>query len=73
MKIVRHAICSQRESKPVVRRVCDTLVGAENLLQDIREAEAHDPEQDYWIIELGPECETWRVFENVGEVSHGAA
>ncbi len=60
MILTRYAICSERKRKPVTRLVCDTRAQAEAELERIRKAELEDPESDYWIVELGSECEAWR-------------
>lgn len=59
IKVV-YAVCSERARKPVTRAVCGSRPEAEQLLQRLRREEATDPEQSYWIAELGPESEAWR-------------
>ena len=64
MLIHRFVVCSERDQKPVSRVVCDSRIQAEEALLKIREDDADDPEEKYWIAELGPECETWRASDN---------
>jgi hypothetical protein len=59
IKVV-YAVCSERMHKPVTRAVLDTRAQAEQLLQKLRRDEAEDPDEAYWIAELGPESEAWR-------------
>ena len=60
MIVVRYAICSTRAAKPLTRLVADTLQDAERALERLRQQELSDPEDAYWIAELGPECDAWR-------------
>ena len=60
MMMTRYAVCSQSGSKPVTRIVCDTKPEAERALARIKELDAAHMEAEYWIAELGPECEAWR-------------
>ena len=60
MILTRYAICSERKRKPITRLVCDTRAQAEAELERIRKEDHEDPESDYWIVELGSECEAWR-------------
>jgi hypothetical protein len=65
---VVYAVCSEREHKPVTRSVLPTRADAEQHLLRLRREEAGDPEESYWIAELGPESESWRrlIGESVG-------
>jgi hypothetical protein len=60
MIVVRYAVCSAREAKPVTRLVADTRQEAERALERMRQHDAGGPEDAYWIAELGPECDAWR-------------
>jgi hypothetical protein len=60
MITVRYAVCSERDGKPVTRGVVETRADADRLLEKLRQNEAASPEQQYWIAELGPECDAWR-------------
>lgn len=60
MIVTRYAVCSARKQKPVTRAVCDSRAEAEKVLGRIRERDVRDPEESYWIAELGPESEAWR-------------
>ncbi len=59
MIVVRYAVCSARERKPVTRLVCESRGEAERELERLRRQD-NDPESEYWLAELGPECEAWR-------------
>ena len=59
MIVVRYAVCSEREHKPIVRGVFDSRPEAERRLEELRRAE-DDPATHYWTAELGPECDAWR-------------
>lgn len=59
IKVV-YAVCSERAHKPVMRAIVETRAQAEQLLQKLRRDEAEDPEEAYWIAELGPESAAWR-------------
>ena len=59
MIIVRYAVCSERDNKPVTRAVCDSKADAERELQRTRERDG-EAATTYWVAELGPECEAWR-------------
>jgi hypothetical protein len=60
MIIVRYAVCSERQGKPITRVVVDSRVDADRALEQIREHDRADLETSYWIAELGPEAESWR-------------
>ncbi len=60
MIVVRYAVCSERESKPLTRIVCDARAEAERVIERYRREDGADAETAYWIAELGPECEAWR-------------
>lgn len=60
MIVVRYAVCSERERKPVTRGVYDIRAEADRALEHLRQVEAAGPEEAYWIAELGPESESWR-------------
>lgn len=60
MILTRYTVCSQRKKKPVTRIVCDTRAQAESELEKARQADGADPEESYWIAELGVESEAWR-------------
>jgi hypothetical protein len=60
MLLIRYAVCSERQRKPVTRAVCDTKAEAEAELERIRALDEAAPEDDYWITELGAESEAWR-------------
>jgi hypothetical protein len=59
MIVVRYAVCSETDKKPVTRLICDARVEADRELERIRRQD-NDPNTSYWIAELGPECEAWR-------------
>jgi hypothetical protein len=61
MILTRYAVCSELRRKPITRLVADTRAEAENALAKMREQD-QNPEVDYWIAELGPECEAWRYL-----------
>ena len=58
--LVRYVVCSERQNKPVNRQVCDSHAEAEAALERLRDYEAQDPEDSYWLAEVGPESEAWR-------------
>ncbi len=60
MIVVRYAVCSERDGKPVTRAVVDSRAEADKLLESLRKSELSSPEHAYWIAELGPECDAWR-------------
>lgn len=60
MIVVRYAVCSVRDGKPVTRGVFEERGEADRELEKLRRAEAADPEGEYWVAELGPESEAWR-------------
>jgi hypothetical protein len=60
MIVVRYAVCSERQGKPVTRAVVESRTEAERTLERIRQRDLASPEESYWIAELGPECEAWR-------------
>ena len=60
MIVVRYAVCSEREQKPLTRAVVDNRAEAERLVERYRREDGHDSETAYWIAELGPEAEAWR-------------
>lgn len=64
MIVVHYAVCSERAGKPVTRAVVDARAEADRALERIRQRDAADPEESYWIAELGPECEAWRSFSS---------
>ncbi|MBN1960564.1 MAG: hypothetical protein JW841_06435 [Deltaproteobacteria bacterium] len=68
MIIVRYAICSERQGKPVTRMVVESRVDADNALEQIREQDRANPETTYWIAELGSESESWRWLAPEAEV-----
>jgi len=59
MVMVRYAVCSEKQKKPVTREVCESRAEAERLVERLRNSDAEE-EVEYWIAELGPECEAWR-------------
>jgi hypothetical protein len=73
--VVRYAVCSERESKPVTRVVCDTRSDAEREMERFRQEDGGDPSISYWMAELGPECEAWRWLARAteGEQTKGTA
>lgn len=60
MILTRFAVCSERQGKPVTRAVVDSRGEAEKTLAQIKARDSEDPEERYWIAELGPESEAWR-------------
>ncbi len=60
MIVVRYAVCSEQESKPLTRIVCEARAEAERMIERYRREDGADTETAYWIAELGPECESWR-------------
>ena len=60
MIITRYAICSQSGNKPVARQVVESRAEAEKALERIKQEDAVHMEAEYWIAEMGPECEAWR-------------
>lgn len=62
MIVVRYAICSDRQKKPLTRAVCDSRAEAEKVLESVRRQDSSEPADSYWIAELGPECEAWRYL-----------
>ena len=60
MILSRFAVCSETNRKPLTRAVAETRVAAEAELERIRAEDGPEPEDSYWIAELGPECEGWR-------------
>jgi hypothetical protein len=58
--VVRYAVCSERQGKPVTRLVVDSRTEADRALERVRQGDASALEHDYWIAELGPEAESWR-------------
>lgn len=66
------AVCSERAKKPVVRAVFDSPAEAEAGLEGIRERDGHDPEDAYWVAEVGKEAESWLRFflENANSDPH---
>ncbi len=60
MILVRYAVCSTRDGKPVTRAVLESRAEAEQTLEGIRQKDLGSPEAAYWIAELGPESEAWR-------------
>jgi hypothetical protein len=58
--VVRYAVCSEREGKPVTRAVVDSRAEADRALERIRERDLGNLEGEYWVAELGPEAESWR-------------
>ena len=62
MIVVRYAVCSERQGKPVTRAVCESRSDAEKALEQLRQADRATPESAYWVAELGPECEAWRFL-----------
>ena len=60
MIVVRYAVCSERQGKPVTRVVVESRAEADRALERVRELDASSLEHDYWIAELGPEAESWR-------------
>jgi len=66
--VVRYAVCSERENKPVTRVVCDSKSDSERELERIKRDDGSDLAINYWIAELGPECEAWRwLARNPGD------
>ena len=59
MIVVRYAVCSARERKPITRAVCDSRGDADRELERLKRQD-NDPVTEYWLAELGPECEAWR-------------
>ena len=68
MIVVRYAVCSERERKPVTRVVCDSKADADRELERIKQEDGGDLTTSYWVAELGPECEAWRWL---GEIKPG--
>ena len=66
MIVVRYAVCSEREKKPVTRVVCESKGDSEREMERIRSEDGSDPSTTYWIAELGPECEAWRWLGRAG-------
>ena len=62
MIVVRYAVCSETDRKPVTRLVCDQREEAVQALERLKQQDGQVPEQSYWIAELGPECEAWRYL-----------
>jgi hypothetical protein len=60
MILVRYAVCSERQGKPITRIVVDARVDADRALEQIRAQDVANPETSYWVAELGPEAESWR-------------
>jgi hypothetical protein len=60
MIVSRFIVCSERRDKPTTRAVCDSRAEAEKALEQVRMADASDPEETYWIAAVGPETEAWR-------------
>lgn len=60
MIVVRYAVCSERENKPVTRIVCESKADSERELERIKNEDGGDLAASYWVAELGPECEAWR-------------
>ena len=60
MIVVRYAVCSERENKPVTRAVCESKADSEQELERIKNEDGGDLGMTYWVAELGPECESWR-------------
>ena len=60
MILTRWAVCSERKKKAVTRVVCDSKAECERALELIQRQDAADPEEEYWMVELGPESEVWR-------------
>jgi hypothetical protein len=60
MILVRYAVCSERQGKPVTRAVVDSRVDADRALEQVRQRDLANLETNYWIAELGPEAESWR-------------
>ena len=60
MIVARFAVCSERNTKPVTRAVCDSRAEADKVLEQIRATDSADPEESYWIAAVGPETEGWR-------------
>ena len=60
MIVVRYAVCSERAGKPVTRAVVEDRAEAKRVLEEIQRKDATQPEETYWIAELGPEAEAWR-------------
>jgi hypothetical protein len=56
---IRHAVCSERGGKPVTRGICATRRDAEELVARLRQRDAPELEDDYWIAEIGPESAAW--------------
>ena len=60
MILSRFAVCSETNRKPITRAVVETRAQAEGELERIRTQDGAEPEDSYWITELGPESEGWR-------------
>lgn len=73
MIVVRYAVCSESAHKPVTRAVCDVRVDAERELERIKREDAQNTEVQYWIAELGPECEAWRWLAGDSQKGAGEA
>jgi len=60
MIVVRYAVCSERDRKPITRAVVDSHAEAERMLERVKREDGDDRDTEYWLAELGPECEAWR-------------
>ncbi len=60
MIVVRYAVCSERQGKPVTRAVVESRAEADRALERVRQRDLGNLEASYWIAELGPEAESWR-------------
>ena len=69
MILVRYAVCSERQGKPVTRIVVDARADADRALERIRVQDAGNLETHYWIAEIGPEAESWRWLVPEPEVT----
>ncbi|MBI5510639.1 MAG: hypothetical protein HY903_17920 [Deltaproteobacteria bacterium] len=67
MIVVRYAVCSEAERKPVTRAVVETRPDAERLLESLRQKDGNDPSVQYWVAEIGPECDQWRFLGTPGK------
>lgn len=72
MITVYYAVCSERDSKPVVRAAYDSRSKAEAAAESLRSADGNRPEDAYWIAEIGKESETWLRFLSDNETDADA-
>ena len=66
MIVVRYAVFSERDHKPLTRAVCDSRVEAERALEAARREDSGDAATTYWVGEVGPEGDAWRFLGREG-------